>query len=64
MDHVKVKFTRQGIRDLSNIKAKPKGKRLEMPVHNECEHKKRDFVFGNIEECANCGTMFNGGHVY
>lgn len=49
-------FTRQGVRDLSSIKAKPKGIRLEVPPEPDmfCPHRIM-FNARGIEACVNCG---------
>jgi hypothetical protein len=58
----KHRYTRQGVRDLNNIKsAKPAGIRLpEAPSQNECDHRKttkEDFEIG-IGYCTSCGERW------
>lgn len=49
-------FTRQGVRDLSSIKAKPKGIRVELPPDADllCQHRIM-FNARGVEACVNCG---------
>lgn len=56
-----MKTTRQGVRDLSHIKGKSTGKKLEMPPDTfMCNHKNKSVPdrFGNVT-CLDCGLMWD-----
>lgn len=55
-------MTRQGVLDLSHLKGKSVGRRLEMPpkAPNQCKHSKtRKDEYSGDSTCLECGTTWN-----
>lgn len=50
-------MTRQGVRDLSNIKGKSVGIRLSMPPTEgmQCEHPQDKLRYDHMSGCTHCG---------
>ena len=59
------KLTKQGVRDLSHIKAKPKGVTLaEPPIVVDCKHRTRKTVYSSglyWVKCEECGETLQDG---
>lgn len=55
------KLTRQGVRDLSYIKGKSVGRKLELPEEvNECKHLKRVAEgAAGFTQCLTCKALFD-----
>lgn len=59
------KLTKQGVRDLSHLKAKPKGITLaEPPIVVDCKHRRKKTHWESIlywVVCEDCGETFGDG---